>query len=118
MPDYLVILRADPATFDGLSSEAFAALAARFEAWAGPLLAEGRFLAGSKLRTDGGRCLVRRADRLQVRDGPFGETKEMVGGYHVISADDYGHAVELCTRHPNVTELGGCLEIRELVPGA
>ncbi|MEZ5967194.1 MAG: YciI family protein [Planctomycetota bacterium] len=114
MPDYLILLRADPNTFDALSPAAFAELAGRFEAWATPLLAQGRFLAGQKLTTDSGRTVRHASDGVRVKDGPFGETKEMIGGYHLLRADDLDHVTSLCREHPNVTLLGGTLEIREL----
>ena len=49
----------------------------------------------------------------KVTDGPFGETKEVIGGFYIINADDYDHAVELCKDQPNL-ELGGTVEIREV----
>jgi hypothetical protein len=114
MPQFLAILRADPASYDSLSPEAFAALATRFDAWAAPLIAQRRFLAGRKLTTDRARTVVRAGERVQVKDGPFGETKEMVGGYHLIEADDYDHAVALLGTHPNLDFALGSIEIRAL----
>lgn len=114
MPDYLILLRADPTTFDTLPPDAFAALAREFEAWAAPLVREGRFLGGLKLTTDSGRTLRRQQGSLRVKDGPFGETKEVIGGYHLLRADDLDHVTMLCRGHPNVTRLGGSLEIRGL----
>lgn len=114
MPQFLVLLRADPSTYDTLAPEQFAALAAQFDAWAAPLLAEGRFLGGLKLRTDGARTVTRTGATLTVRDGPFGETKEVLGGYHLLLADDLDHAVRLCAAHPNLLLLGGSMEVRPL----
>lgn len=114
--NFLAILRADPTSYDSLPPDAFAALAAKFDAWAGPLLAEGRFLDGRKLTTDAARTMTRVAGRVQVKDGPFGETKEIVGGYHLIEADDYAHAVELLKAHPNLDFRLGSIEIRALDP--
>src|SRR5688572_6875521 len=46
-----------------------------------------------------------------VTDGPFAETKELLGGFCVIEARDMDHAVELMSKHPGV-RLGGPFEIR------
>ena len=114
MPAFLVLLRADSAGYATLTPSEFAALAAKFDAWAAPLLAEGRFLGGLKLRSDGARTLSREGEVITVKDGPFGETKEVIGGYHLILADDFDHAARLCRGHPNVELLGGSLELRGL----
>ena len=47
-----------------------------------------------------------------VKDGPYQETKEVVGGVYLIKAESYQHAVELCQGHPNFRF--GTIEIREI----
>ena len=44
-------------------------------------------------------------------DGPFGETKEVIGGYYVLEADDLDAAIELASRIP-AARLGGAIEVR------
>ena len=51
--------------------------------------------------------------RLVVKDGPFAESKEIVGGFYLIKADDYAHAVKLCEDHPQFVN-DGFVEIREV----
>jgi hypothetical protein len=48
-----------------------------------------------------------------VSDGPHVESKEIVGGYSIVSADDYDQAAAIARECPASTE-GGCVEIREL----
>ena len=48
---------------------------------------------------------------LTVTDGPFAESKELVGGSCMIEADDLEGAVE---RARSMPETGGRVEIREL----
>jgi len=43
-----------------------------------------------------------RGGKLVVTDGPYAETKEQLGGFGVLEADDMGHAVELMSKHPGV----------------
>ncbi len=45
-----------------------------------------------------------------VTDGPFAETKELLGGILILEADNLDHAVELMSRHPGVKM--GPFEIR------
>lgn len=48
-----------------------------------------------------------------VHDGPYAETKDVVGGYVVIEARDLDHAVELSKDCP-ILEAGGSVEVREI----
>ena len=48
---------------------------------------------------------------LTVTDGPFAESKELVGGYCMVEAADLTAAVELAQSMP---ESGGMVEVREL----
>ena len=48
-----------------------------------------------------------------VKDGPFAEAKDVVGGYTVIEANDLAHATELSKGCP-ILEVGGSVEIRPI----
>jgi hypothetical protein len=47
-------------------------------------------------------------------DGPFAETKEFLGGFYLLEADDQDAALELAKRVP-AARLGGAIEVRPLV---
>jgi hypothetical protein len=47
-------------------------------------------------------------------DGPFPETKEALGGYYLLEADDLDAAIELAARVP-AARLGGAVEVRPVV---
>ena len=47
-------------------------------------------------------------------DGPFVDTKEALGGYFILEADDLDAAIEVAARVPTA-RLGGAIEIRPLV---
>jgi hypothetical protein len=47
-------------------------------------------------------------------DGPFVETKEMVGGFYVIEAADLDDAVALAARLPEVAEAHSGVEVRPI----
>jgi hypothetical protein len=49
-----------------------------------------------------------------VTDGPFAATKDVVGGYYVVAADDLDGALAFAARIP-AARLGGAVEIRPLV---
>ena len=47
-------------------------------------------------------------------DGPFAETKEALGGYYLIDADNLDAALEVAARIP-AARLGGAVEVRPVV---
>ncbi|MBL8751831.1 MAG: transcription initiation protein [Planctomycetes bacterium] len=115
MAKFLLVLRGDPEVWRQRPPDEVQALIEHFERWAGGLMGERRFLDGKKLADGEGRLLVRAGTEVRITDGPFGETKEVVGGFHLIEARDYDHAVELCRTHPNLS-IQGSVEIRRLDP--
>ncbi|HEX2393380.1 MAG TPA: YciI family protein [Solirubrobacterales bacterium] len=47
-------------------------------------------------------------------DGPFATTKEVLGGYFLLEADDLDTALEVAARVP-AARMGGAVEVRPLV---
>ena len=114
MPKYMLILR--EADFDMsvfASPEKAQALLGEYIAWSQKLGATGRLHKGLKLTDQGGRCVTRPKGKLIIKDGPYGETKDLVGGFYLISADSYDHAVKTVENHPQIVH-GGHIEIREV----
>lgn len=113
MTKFMLILRgATDVDYSQFTPEDMQKVIAGYESWAGGLAAEGRLHLGRKLTDEGGKVMQPAADGIQIKDGPYIETKEVVGGVYVIEADDYDHAVRLCEGHPNFSF--GSIEIREL----
>jgi hypothetical protein len=52
--------------------------------------------------------------RTLTTDGPFAETKEYLGGYYLVEADDLDAAIEIAARIP-AARMGGGVEVRPLV---
>jgi hypothetical protein len=53
-----------------------------------------------------------RDGRRLVTDGPFAETREVLGGYYLIDVRDLNEAIGIAARHPG-TRFGG-VEVRPL----
>lgn len=53
-----------------------------------------------------------RAGKVNVVDGPFAETKEMLGGFNLIEAADMEEAVRIASEFPWTAT--GCVEIRPI----
>ncbi|HET6256523.1 MAG TPA: YciI family protein [Puia sp.] len=85
----------------------------RFGEWVQKVL-NGRYVAGAPLEDMDARLLKTRTEVLT--DGPFLESKEMISGYIVISADDIEEATELTKQCPLLDEFQ--LELRRIKPMA
>lgn len=59
------------------------------------------------------KSLRRRSGEIVVTDGPYLETKEIIGGYFIADCGDLDQAIEIASRIP-VAETGS-VEIRPLV---
>ena len=57
--------------------------------------------AGLRPTSEGKRVRLSRG-RQRVMDGPFTETKEVIGGYAILNADSMAHALELTSRFLDV----------------
>ena len=69
---------------------------------------------GRQLEAPGTARTVRVEDgETLVTDGPFAETKEALGGYFLLEADDLDAAVEIASRVPTA-RFGGSVEVRPI----
>jgi hypothetical protein len=82
------------------------------------LKANGQFLGASPLQpvSTATSVQVRDGKRL-VTDGPFAETREQLGGYYLIDAQDLDKAIAIAARIPGARK--GTVEIRPVlgIPG-
>jgi hypothetical protein len=74
----------------------------------------GQYLAGGKLQPIANATTVRAKNgKPVITDGPFAETKEQLGGYHLIEAKDLDEALAIAARIPTLPA-GGTIEVRPL----
>ena len=113
MPSYMLLLYDGPSADRKLSPEEMQGIIEKYQAWGNKLESQGKYLAGNKLKDGEGRWLQPGDGKPRVLDGPFSETKEVIGGYFTIKADDYDEAVRLASDCPHLG-YGGCIEVREV----
>ena len=84
--------------------------------WIEQLRRDGHFVAGEPLEETG--KILSGKEGNMVTDGPFTESKEAVGGYFIIRANDLTAAVELAKGCP-IFRNNGTVEVRPVqrVPG-
>jgi hypothetical protein len=56
-----------------------------------------------------------RSDKTQVLDGPYADSKEQLGGFHIIEVADLDAAISWAARSP--TALHGVIEVRPVREG-
>jgi hypothetical protein len=105
--EYLVLSRGQ--WDDDASKEEIESAIHKFYEWYDTNLGKGWIKAGSRLKVE--RAMVSKAGI--VTDGPFGEAKEVVGGYWFIVARSLREAAELAAQNP-CAQYGLTFEIRPL----
>jgi len=113
--DFLYLFRggADPKQ---MSPEQMQQNMNKWFAWMGELRSKGKLKAGEPLGDDG--KVLSGVKGTVVTDGPFVEGKEEVGGYLIVSANDFDEAVALAKGCP-IFDNNGTVEVRpiEHIPG-
>jgi hypothetical protein len=80
--------------------------------WVQGLTRSGQYLSGAKLRSTASATTVRSRDgKPLIVDGPFAETKEQLGGYHLVECRNLDEALALAGRIPTL-RVGGTIEVR------
>jgi hypothetical protein len=104
--EFLVISRGqwDPA----LAREEIQGAIDRFYVWIEQMVADGHMKRGQRL-ADRGKTVAQRL----VTDGPFGESKEVIGGYWFILAANLDEAARIASGNPCL-ECGLFYEIRPI----
>jgi len=75
----------------------------------------GQLLAGAKLDACSSAVTVRHQNgKPAVTDGPFAETKEQLGGYHLVECKDRDEALAIAMRIPTLPA-GGTIEVRPVL---
>lgn len=79
-------------------------------AWVNDLKQKGIYAAGEALTPEGKTVHKQNV----VTDGPFAESKEIVGGFFVVKANSLEEALEFAKGCPDLP-LGGSVEVREVM---
>lgn len=109
MAQFMLLLYDDPSGWNRLSPEEMQGATEKFMAWT-----KKPFTRDShRLAADPGKVMRSVGGQTRTTDGPYSETKEILGGYYTIEAADYDEAVRLALDHPSL-ECGGTIEVRQV----
>jgi hypothetical protein len=114
MAQYMLLLYNDPSGWKIMSPEDMQKAIQKFAAWREKVRSQNLLVGSHKLADDPGK-VMRGKGQVRVTDGPYSETKEVLGGYFLIEAPNYNAAVELARDCPGL-EYGGTIEVREVDP--
>jgi hypothetical protein len=75
---------------------------------------QGKYILASPLAWTSAATSVRvRNGKPVITDGPFAETREVLGGFYLIEAENLEEAISIAARHPGVRV--GTVEIRPVM---
>jgi hypothetical protein len=104
MAQFMLLLYDDPSAWGKMSPEDMQKSMERYAAWRN----ESFTVDGKRLGPDAGKVLRKAV----TTDGPYSATKEILGGYYTITADNYDEAVKITLTHPHLDH--GTIELRHV----
>jgi len=112
--EYLLLIYEDEGMWAKLSEAESKAIFGKYYQFTQEIQASGHYLAGEPLDSVKKAKSVRlEGDRRVVRDGPFAETREQLGGYYRILAKDLDEAIAIAARVPAAET--GTMEVRPVM---
>jgi hypothetical protein len=110
---YLCLAYEEEAALNGLSADEWYALRRETLDYVDALRTSGHLIAAHPLQSATTSVTLRVRDgALSVTDGPFAETKEQLGGYFLVEADDMDEAVRIASKWPSARL--GTVEVRPI----
>jgi hypothetical protein len=108
---YAMMFYAEPGYLEALPEAERDAVRAEFAA----LADDPRCVAKGQLQpAETATCVRVAGGRTLMTDGPFADTKEVLGGFVMVEAANLDEAIELAARIP-VARYGGVVEVRPVV---
>ncbi|MDX6481801.1 MAG: hypothetical protein QOG85_2311 [Gaiellaceae bacterium] len=111
---YMLLIYNDPNSWESMSEADRGALYGAYGTFTEELQASGKHIAGDALQPIETATSVRVRDgETMTTDGPFAETKEVLGGYYLIDVETIDEALEWAAKLPG--SWYGTVEVRPLV---
>jgi len=108
---YALLIYSQPGSWEELSETEQQATYAEYVA----LNAEPEVVGGEQLHPGESATTIRvNGGQTLTTDGPFADTKEILGGFYLVEASDLDAALRIAERIP-AARLGGSVEVRPVV---
>ena len=109
MKDFLLLFRGG-LDFATATPEQLQQAMQKWRNWMDELTKSGNYSGGQRLTPNGA---ILKGEKKQRIDGPYAESKEIVGGYMAIKANDLQEAIEIAKGCP-IFDYNGSTEVREV----
>lgn len=111
---YMLLIYGDPTLAESMTPEEGQKVMADYFAFTQSIVESGEMVSGEPLQGVETATTVRvRGGRAASTDGPFAETKEVLGGFYVVDCKDLDRALELAARIPGAQ--AGSIEVRPIM---
>ena len=111
---YLCLVYFEPSRLDAITGDAAVAFTNESLAYDESLMRDGSFIAAEALQSADTAMTVRvRNGQISTTDGPFAETKEVLGGFILINAPDLIAAIRIAAGIP-LARIGS-IEVRPIL---
>lgn len=115
---YLCLAYYNTQQFADMTPDAMQALVSQCPAHDAALNASGRVVMQASLSEPAqARTIYPKNGKPSITDGPYAETKEQVGGFFIIDAQDMDEALRIASLHPAARigeQAGWCVELRRI----
>ena len=111
---YLMLIYNQELNYMKMTPQEQVAMTAEFARYTEEITKAGKYRGGNRLAPIATATTVRVRDgKRATTDGPFAETKEQLGGYYLIDANDLDEAIALAAKIPSARV--GSIEVRPIV---
>ena len=111
---YLLLIYMNEALRDQAKPDELNQIMQEYKALTESMAKSGNLRAVERLQPVSTATTVRiRNGKTQITDGPFAETREQLGGFYLIEADNLDQAIAIASRIPTVRD--GSIEVRPLL---
>ena len=111
---YVLLIYDDEKVWETMSPEESGAMMHEYFAFTQSIKEAGQYRAGEALQPTATATTVRvRGGKLQTTDGPFAETREQLGGFYLVDAENLDEAIAIAARIPSSRT--GSIEVRPVV---
>ena len=111
---YLCLIYENEKQWESLPPAESEAIMGEYFAFTEDIRSKGQMVAGEALQPTPTATTVRvRNGKISTTDGPYVETKEQLGGFYLIEAQDLNEAIQVASRIPSA-RFGG-VEVRPVI---
>ena len=112
---YLLLIYENESDWTSASEKEQQEIFGEYMAFSSRLHESGRMVAAEALQPTAAATTVRVRDgKRRTTDGPFAETREQLGGFYLIEAEDLDQAIALAAEIPGART--GSVEVRPILP--